>query len=195
MFRHPQRFNIQSRRFGLCLETQASALWSQRFTEIMASSFESSSQSLNLSQMKSDPCTFTGLDSSGHLNLMVMAYVDDLVIAGEAHVVQKFIHDIQDLRPQACGVPHSRSPSRVLGSDHQGQKVRANHDGVSAKAHRQSVRCFQSHRKVNHKDADDLKRRSNQMWQRHAFKIQDSHWQTLVDVASSFPSRSCQGHW
>ena len=79
-----------------CLETQASAIWSQRFTEIMASSFESSSQSLSLSQMKSDPCTFTGLDSSGHLNLMVMAYVDDLVVAGEAQAVQKFIQDIQE---------------------------------------------------------------------------------------------------
>ena len=53
-------------------------------------------KSLNLAQMKSDLCTFTGLDSSGHLGLIVMAYVDDLVIAGEAHAVQKFIQDIQE---------------------------------------------------------------------------------------------------
>ena len=52
-------------------------------------------KSLNLSQMKSDPCTFTGKDSTGHLNLMVMAYVDDLVVAGEAQAVQEFIQEIQ----------------------------------------------------------------------------------------------------
>ena len=62
-----------------------------------------------------------------------MAYVDELVIAGEDHSVQKFIKDIRDLQPQACGAPHSRSPSRVLGSDHQGQKVRSNHNGVPRK--------------------------------------------------------------
>ena len=42
-------------------------------------------KSLNLSQMRSDPCTFIGLDFSGHINLIVMAYVDDSVIAGEDH--------------------------------------------------------------------------------------------------------------
>ena len=50
---------------------------------------------LNLSQMKSDPCTFTGVDSKGHLNLMVMAYVDDLIVSGEAQAVQTFIQEIQ----------------------------------------------------------------------------------------------------
>ena len=52
-------------------------------------------KSLNLSQMKSDPCTFTGMDSKGHLNLMVMAYVDDLIVSGEAQAVQTFIQEIQ----------------------------------------------------------------------------------------------------
>ena len=52
-------------------------------------------KSLNLSQMKSDPCTFTGVDSKGHLNLMVMAYVDDLIVSGEAQAVQTFIQEIQ----------------------------------------------------------------------------------------------------
>ena len=52
-------------------------------------------KSLNLSQMKSDPCTSTGMDSKGHLNLMVMAYVDDLIVSGEAQAVQTFIQEIQ----------------------------------------------------------------------------------------------------
>ena len=47
--------------------------------------------------MKSDPCAFTGFHSSGHINLIVMAYVDDLVIAGEDHAVRKFIQDIQEI--------------------------------------------------------------------------------------------------
>ena len=50
-------------------------------------------KSPNLSQMKSDPCTFIGRNSEGSLNLMVMAYVDDLVVAGEAHSVQAFIQE------------------------------------------------------------------------------------------------------
>ena len=45
--------------------------------------------------MKSDPCTFTGVDSQGYLNLMVMAYVDDLIVSGEAQAVQTFIQEIQ----------------------------------------------------------------------------------------------------
>ena len=52
-------------------------------------------KSLNLSQVKSDPCTFTGMDSTDHLNLMVRAYVDDLVVAGEAQAVQEFSQEIQ----------------------------------------------------------------------------------------------------
>ena len=52
-------------------------------------------KSLNLSQMMSDPCTFAGMDSKGHLNLMVMAYIDDLVVAGEAQAAQEFIQEIQ----------------------------------------------------------------------------------------------------
>ena len=44
--------------------------------------------------MKSDTCTFTGVDSQGHLNLMVMAYVDDLIVSGEAQAVQTFTQGI-----------------------------------------------------------------------------------------------------
>ena len=52
-------------------------------------------KSLNLSQMKLDPCTFTGMDSKVHLNLMVMAYVDDLIVSGEAQAVHTFMWEIQ----------------------------------------------------------------------------------------------------
>ena len=52
-------------------------------------------KSLSLSQMKSDPCTFTGVVSKGHLNLTVMAYVDDLIVSGEAQAIQTFIQEIQ----------------------------------------------------------------------------------------------------
>ena len=41
--------------------------------------------------MKSDPCTFSGMDSKGHLNLIIMAYIDDLIVSGEAQAVQEFI--------------------------------------------------------------------------------------------------------
>ena len=50
---------------------------------------------MNLSQMKSDPGAFTGVDASGHVNLVVMAYVDDLVVSGESSSVQRFFQEIQ----------------------------------------------------------------------------------------------------
>ena len=49
--------------------------------------------------MKSDPCAFTGLDASGHVNLIVMAYVDDLVVSGESASVRRFFQgDSEDLQ-------------------------------------------------------------------------------------------------
>ena len=150
-----------------CLETQGSALWSQRFTEIMASSFESSSQ-------KSQPFTdeirpvyvhrfgfFRSPQSHGHGLRRRLSHSWRRSCCPEVHSGYS-----GDLQPQAGGIPHFRSPSRVLGSDHQGQEVRSNHHGISAEAHRQSVRSFRSHRKVNHKwsqDSADLKGRSDQM--------------------------------
>ena len=96
-----------------------------------------------------------------------MAYVDDLVIAGEDHAVQKFIQNIQE----TFSLKHAEyltpdHPNQVLGSDHQGQNVRSNDDGVSSEAHRQFAESFQSHRKIDQiwsQDADDLERRSSQM--------------------------------
>ena len=90
MFRHHQRLNTQSRPFG---GSNVSFMVSEihrdhgRFIWIRfskASIFH-----------KSDPCTFTGVDSKGHLNLMVMAYVDDLIVSGKAQAIQTFTQEIQ----------------------------------------------------------------------------------------------------
>ena len=50
---------------------------------------------MNLSQMKPDPCLFTGFGDSSHVNLIVMAYVDDLVVSGESSAVQRFFQETQ----------------------------------------------------------------------------------------------------
>ena len=47
-------------------------------------------------RMKSDSCAFLKQDHLGHGLLAVTAYVDDLVIAGNAQMVQKFISMIQE---------------------------------------------------------------------------------------------------
>ena len=93
MFRHPPEtqypeptvWRLKRQLYGL---KDSPRSWQIHLNQVL--------KSLNLSQMKSDPCTFTGLDSSDQLNLIVMAYVDDLVIAGEDHSVQKFVKDIQE---------------------------------------------------------------------------------------------------
>ena len=41
-----------------------------------------------MTQMKSDSCTFLRRDQNGHVQLAVMAYVDDLVISGSAQMVK-----------------------------------------------------------------------------------------------------------
>ena len=46
--------------------------------------------------MKSDSCTFLKKDQDGHVQLVVMAYVDDLVISGSAQMVKDFIVSIQE---------------------------------------------------------------------------------------------------
>ena len=118
------------------METQTSTLWSQRFTEIMADSFESSSQESQslANEVRSCQSHRRGLCRR-------LSHSRRRSLSSEVHY-----RHTRDLQPQACGVPHSRSPSRVLGSDHQGQKVRPNHDGVSSKAQRQFARSFQDHR-------------------------------------------------
>ena len=52
---------------------------SQGFIEVMADSVDSDS-----SLMKSDPCAFRNCDSSGNVNLIVMAYVHNLVVSEES---------------------------------------------------------------------------------------------------------------
>ena len=84
-YQEPTVWRLKRQLYGL---RDSSRSWQFHLNQVL--------KSLNLSQVKSDPCTFTGLDSSGHINLIVMAYVDDLVIAGEDHSVQKFIKDIQE---------------------------------------------------------------------------------------------------
>ena len=61
--------------------------WQIRLTQVL--------KRLNLSQMRSGPCAFTGRDSSGHVNLIVMAYVDDLVVSGESSSVLRFFQELQ----------------------------------------------------------------------------------------------------
>ena len=47
------------------------------------------------SQTRSVPCAFAGRDSSGNINLIVMAYVDDLVVSRGSASVQSFFQEIQ----------------------------------------------------------------------------------------------------
>ena len=49
-----------------------------------------------MTQMKSDSCTFLKKDQDGHVQLVVMAYVDDLVTSGSAQMVKDFIVSIQE---------------------------------------------------------------------------------------------------
>ena len=55
------------------LETQASALWPSVFTNIVAGSHDASAQKTNLVQIKSDPCSAIGRDSSGKVSIIAMA--------------------------------------------------------------------------------------------------------------------------
>ena len=69
---------------------QTSVVWSQRVKEIMADPFDSGPQ-----KVAQNPRAFTGCDSSGHVNLVVMAYVDDLVVSGESSSVQRSSQEIR----------------------------------------------------------------------------------------------------
>ena len=68
----------------------------------------------HLSQMRSDPCAFTGCDSSANVNLIVMTYVDDLVVSREsASVLQEIqktfsLKHIDYLTPEASRVSTTR---------------------------------------------------------------------------------------
>ena len=45
---------------------------------------------MGLVQVKSDRCAFTRKDRLGHVNLVVMAYVDDLVVSGDQSASTNF---------------------------------------------------------------------------------------------------------
>ena len=51
----------------------------------MAGSFHTDHGQKGMTQMKSDSCAFLKKDQNGHVQLAVMAYVDDLVISGSAY--------------------------------------------------------------------------------------------------------------
>ena len=53
---------------------------------------------MNLSKMKSGPCAFARFDALGHVNLIVMAKVDDLVVSGESASGQRFLGDSEDFQ-------------------------------------------------------------------------------------------------
>ena len=52
--------------------------------------------SQDMVQTKSDSCAFLKKDQLRHVQLAVMAYVDDLVISGSAQMVKEFISMIQE---------------------------------------------------------------------------------------------------
>ena len=62
----------------------------------MASSFLTDHDQERDDQMKSESCAFLKKDENGHVQLAVMAYVDDLVISGSAQMVKDFILMIQE---------------------------------------------------------------------------------------------------
>ena len=62
--------------------------WQAHFSQIMVKK--------GMTQMKSDSCAFLKKDQNGHVQLAVMAYVDDLVISGSAQMVKDFIMMIQE---------------------------------------------------------------------------------------------------
>ena len=116
------------------LEAQTSAIWSQRFTEIMAGSFESGSQKSR---------SFPNEVRSMHFH----RYGFQRSSQPHGHGLRRWPHsvrrsssssdihsgDSEDLQSQARGLPHTQQSRWVLGSDHQGQEIRTNHNGVSSK--------------------------------------------------------------
>ena len=70
-------------------------------------------------------------DHPGHVQLAVMAYVDDLVIAGDAQMVKEFVSVIQEAHTQTCQLPHFRESGRVLKQNHQASQKSEHHDTVS----------------------------------------------------------------
>ena len=89
MFRTLERFSIPNQPFGVSkVNIRVSDIHRDHgMNQVL--------KRMNLSQMRSDPCAFTGFDSSGRVNLIVMAYVDDLVASGGSSSVQRFFQETQ----------------------------------------------------------------------------------------------------
>ena len=102
----PTVWRLKRQLYGLRDSPRSWQVWQVHLNQVL--------KSLDLSQMKSDPCTFTGMDSKGHLNLMVMAYVDDLIVSGEAQAVQTFIRRFR--RPSVSSPWTTSHPSIPLSS-------------------------------------------------------------------------------
>ena len=84
-YSEPNVWRLKRQLYGL---RDAPKSWQAHFSQIMVNK--------GMTQMKSDSCAFLKKDQNGHVQLAVMAYVDDLVISGSAHMVTDFIMMIQE---------------------------------------------------------------------------------------------------
>ena len=84
-YSEPTIWRLKRQLYGL---RDAPKSWQAHFSQIMIKK--------GMTQMKSDSCTFLKKDQDGHVQLVVMAYVDDLVISGSAQMVKDFIVSIQE---------------------------------------------------------------------------------------------------
>ena len=72
----------------LCGLRDAPKSWQAHFSQIMIKK--------GMTQMKSDSCAFLKNDQNGHVQLAVMAYINNLVISGSAQMVKDFIMMTQE---------------------------------------------------------------------------------------------------
>ena len=84
-YSEPTLWRLKRQLYGL---RDAPKSWQAHFSQIMVKK--------GMTQMKSDSCAFLKKDQNGHVQLAVMAYVDDLVISGSAQMVKDFIMMIQE---------------------------------------------------------------------------------------------------
>ena len=84
-YSEPTVWRLKRQLYGL---RDAPKSWQAHFSQIMVKK--------GMTQMKSDSCAFLKKDQDGHVQLVVMAYVDDLVISGSAQMVKDFIVSIQE---------------------------------------------------------------------------------------------------
>ena len=124
-YSEPTVWRLKRQLYGL---RDAPKSWQAHFSQIMIRK--------GMTQMKSDSCTFLKKDQDGHVQLVVMAYVDDLVISGNAQMVKDFIVSIQEeFAPQACQLPHVRESHRVSGKINQKTQEWQHHHGVLSEVH------------------------------------------------------------